>query len=323
MRTRSALARYFHDLNSVDEFSNLGVHEEMLADLERIEKYYAAIQRVIRPGDTVMDLGAGTGILSFFAAQSAERVYAVEQTSTIEVARRIGAANQISNVHFFEGNSRDFVAPSKVDVIVHEQIASFNPFSENMLENLLDARDRLLKPGGKILPNLFEIYLEPIELRESCRVPYLWELNLHSIRFASLRPGPEELPLRGRRIRPSQTLQPHPSALQSYLCDPIPILRFDLDTLKPADLPKRIHYANTTVRPGRIDGLYIYFKAFFQGEEFIGTDLGSPANHWLRRLYRSEQIPVKAGIRVEYDLEIGSFADDSTWAINWLKPELR
>lgn len=321
--TRSPLARYFCDLTSMDEFSDLGIHEEMLADSERVDKYCAAITRTVKPGDVVMDLGAGTGILSFFAARNAERVYAVEQTSTIEVAQKLRAANHISNVHFFKGNSRDFVVPATVDVIVHEQIGSMNPFSENMLENLLDARDRLLKPGGKILPNRFEIYLEPVELKQSSRVPYLWELDLHSVRFASLRPGPEELPLRGRPIRPSQILHLHPSALNFCLCTPNPVLSFDLDTLELARLPKHIHYAGTTVRPGCIDGLYLYFKAFFQGENFIGTDPGSPANHWLRTLYRSEKIPVEAGTTVEYDLKIGSFVDDSTWAITWLKPEPR
>jgi len=57
------------DTNNRLQFSNLLLHEQMIADKVRLDFYDAGIKRYIMPGDTVVDLGTGTGILSFLAAQ--------------------------------------------------------------------------------------------------------------------------------------------------------------------------------------------------------------------------------------------------------------
>lgn len=318
---RSWLSKYFADLRNISGFQDRGAHEVMLADQVRVDRYYEAIARAVEPGAVVLDLGAGTGILSYFAAQKAKEVYAVEHSSIIEIAKEICAANHIENVQFFRMNSRNFQPPAKVDVIVHEQIAGGNPFSENMLENLIDARRRLLKPGGKIVPNQFEIFLEPVELNPNYRVPFLWEFEIHSIHFKSLRPGPQELPATGRPILPQQTRQIYPGAIRACLSTPMPILRFDLESLELQDLPKRIHYESVAVRSGRIDGLCMYFKALTQGHAFLENGPNGVATHWSMGFFRIEETQVDAGCLIAYDLEFGSFDQATTWAIGWLQPE--
>ena len=53
----------------------------------------------MRPGDIVLDVGAGSGVLSMFAARAgAARVYAVEQTSMAVLAQELVAANRLSDV---------------------------------------------------------------------------------------------------------------------------------------------------------------------------------------------------------------------------------
>lgn len=317
---RSWLRKYFADLRNISGFQDQGTHEVMLSDQVRVDRYYEAIARAVEPGDVVLDLGAGTGILSYFAAQKAREVYAVEHAPIIEVAKRICAANGIKNVQFFPVNSRDFQPPAKVDVIVHEQIAGGNPFSENMLENLVDARRRLLKPGGKIVPNQFEIFLEPVELNQAYRIPFLWEFEIHSIRFQSLRPEPQELPANGRPILPQHTRRIYPGAIKCCLCSPRPILSFDLESLELADLPKRIDYENVAVRAGRIDGLCLYFKSRTQGCEFLENGPNRAATHWAMGFFRTEETLVDAGNAIAYDLAFGAFDQATTWAIQWLQP---
>ncbi|MBI2364599.1 MAG: hypothetical protein HYV01_06280 [Deltaproteobacteria bacterium] len=48
-------------------------HRQYLADDARISAYRRAIQEVVHPGDVVLDLGAGTGILGLLGARDLPR----------------------------------------------------------------------------------------------------------------------------------------------------------------------------------------------------------------------------------------------------------
>jgi predicted RNA methylase len=70
-----------------DFYASLDIHRRMLLDDVRNEVYRKALIASVKPGDAVLDFGAGTGILSLFAAQAgARRVYAVERTTMAERA---------------------------------------------------------------------------------------------------------------------------------------------------------------------------------------------------------------------------------------------
>lgn len=73
----------------------------MIQDFARTEAYKNAIlsNRAVFEGKTVLDVGAGTGILSIFCAQAgASKVYAVEASKTAELARRLVVENHFTNV---------------------------------------------------------------------------------------------------------------------------------------------------------------------------------------------------------------------------------
>jgi type I protein arginine methyltransferase len=308
---------YTYDLQNAADFANPFIQEEMLADSERVNKYYAAIQRIVRNGDVVVDIGAGTGILSFFAARKAAKVYAVEHSSIIETAKKVCADNNIGNVQFIKRNSRGLTLDRKADVIIHEQIGGANPFSENMIENLLDARRRLLKPGGRIVPNKFEIFLEPVQLKESYLIPFLWEFDIHSISYRSLRPSPKTQTPRTMPITPYICRSLTRDAYEAYLCAPEAVMRFDLETLEEDEIPHKAHYRNSAVRDGYVDGLWFYFKADFDEEISINSSPDAPPNHWTQLIYRLERERVKQGDVLEYELDIRSLLDDNTWTLTW------
>jgi protein arginine N-methyltransferase 1 len=315
----SPFSAFLYDQKNAREFATLYFHETMLADKERVEIYREGIRRGVKNGDVVVDIGAGTGILSFFAARSAERVYAVEHADVIDIAKRIGVDNKIENVEFIKSNSRDLELPFRADVIIHEQIGGENPLSENMIANLLDARRRLLKPGGRIIPNRFDIFIEPIQLKEEHVVEFLWEMNIASIDFRST--APIIRPMSGSKITSHDRRIISVAMVEQCLCDPKPIMSFDLETMEEDDVPNRVRYDNIAARDGRIDGLCIYFKAIFDDDLAIETAPTGPVTSWAMLMYRMEQTPVAQGEAIAYELEMGSILNDGAWAFTWLRPQ--
>ena len=126
----------------------------MICDRVRTEAFRRAIGTAVRPGDVVLDVGAGTGILSLFAAKAgAARVYAVERTTVAVLARELAAANGVAEiVKVIHGDVMDIELPERVDVIVSEWLGGFG-IDEGMLVPVIAARDRWLKPGGVMIPS--------------------------------------------------------------------------------------------------------------------------------------------------------------------------
>jgi len=134
-------------------YAEIEVHRTMICDRVRTEAFRRAINAVVRPGDIVLDVGAGSGILSMFAARAgAARVYAVERTTVAVLAQELAAANGVGEiVQLIHGDIMDVELPERVDVIVSEWLGGFG-IDEGMLAPVIAARDRWLKPGGVMVP---------------------------------------------------------------------------------------------------------------------------------------------------------------------------
>ncbi|XP_058480109.1 protein arginine N-methyltransferase 6 [Solea solea] len=148
-----------------DSYSDVTIHEEMIADYVRTNTYRTAIERnseLIR-GKVVLDVGAGTGVLSVFCAQAgAKKVFAVEACSIAEQAVKIVRQNNLQDhIEVIRGTVETVELPEPVDVIVSEWMG-YALLHESMLNSVLYARDKWLKPGGLILPSKAELYIAPV-----------------------------------------------------------------------------------------------------------------------------------------------------------------
>ena len=146
-----------------DSYSHHGIHEEMLKDEVRTRTYQMAIlgNRHLFEGKVVLDVGCGTGILSMFAVQAgASHVYAVDCSSIIHRASMIVRDNGMSDrITLLRGKMEDIALPVEgVDVIVSEWMGYFLLY-ESMLNTVLFARDRWLRPGGVVFPDKAVMYL--------------------------------------------------------------------------------------------------------------------------------------------------------------------
>ncbi|KAF6075552.1 protein arginine methyltransferase 6 [Phyllostomus discolor] len=146
-------------------YSDISVHEEMIADRVRTDAYRLGIMRnwAALRDKTVLDVGAGTGILSIFCAQAgARRVYAVEASSIWQQAQEVVRLNRLEDrVHVLPGPVETVELPEQVDVIVSEWMG-YGLLHESMLSSVLHARAKWLKEGGLLLPASAELFLAPI-----------------------------------------------------------------------------------------------------------------------------------------------------------------
>ncbi|XP_076806744.1 protein arginine N-methyltransferase 6-like [Clavelina lepadiformis] len=148
-----------------ESYADITVHEEMLGDDIRTNIYKKALfnsKNAIKD-KVVLDVGAGTGILSCFCAQAgAKKVYAVEASSIAEQAKKVIMANGLQDqIDVIQGVMEDITLPEKVDVIVSEWMG-YCLLYESMLTSVISARDKWLKEGGLLFPDSAMLYIAPI-----------------------------------------------------------------------------------------------------------------------------------------------------------------
>jgi len=296
-------------------FANFYEQEKMLADRPRMAFYHAAIARHIQPGDRVIDLGTGTGILAAFASRrGAARVYAVDHSEILRHAKTLAVANGIERVEFIAAHSSEFRLAERVDVILHEQMGDCL-FDEAMVANVCDLRDRLLKPGGLILPSCFDLFCEPIKLRDERHVPFIWELSVHGFDYSSLgRQRPQEPDY--YHLRSSD-----PEFVEHFLGEPEPVLSIDLHTINEAELPMELNFPRTVVNAGRLDGFAIYFRARVDGDLSLSSgpkDAGR-APHWGFRILRTDRDDFAAGDVIDVKLTAGRWTELDSWRWSHVK----
>jgi protein arginine N-methyltransferase 1 len=92
----------------------------------------------------------------------------VDEGAVIEVARRtVAEAGLADRAEFLQSNSFELSLADKVDVVVCDHVGYFG-FDYGVLALLADARERFLKPDGKIVPAKLDLMLAPVE-SEPCR----------------------------------------------------------------------------------------------------------------------------------------------------------
>lgn len=143
-------ANYFY------AYGFLGEQKKMLECHRRMHAYYDSVfkNKDQFKDAVVLDVGTGSGILAIWAAQAgARKVYAVEATYMANHARAMVAANGVGDkVEVIQGLMENLELPEKVDIIISEWMGLFL-LRESMLDSVLVARDKFMKPGGSMYPS--------------------------------------------------------------------------------------------------------------------------------------------------------------------------
>lgn len=221
----------------------------LLDDAGRLDTWEAAISKVVKPGDVVLDLGSGMGILSLMACRAgAEKVYAVERSRSADLARLVAADNDLEDkVVVLEGLSQEIELDEPADVLVTDTTETLG-LNGQLLSSVLDARERLLRPDARLIPKRLELRLAPVEAPKAYR--YLVDVW-----------GPETRGFDLSALRPFAVNNKHPGHFKpdAFLAEPAGLGWIDLARLEePA-----FHGAAglTATRAGTLHGLGGFFAA--------------------------------------------------------------
>ncbi|HTQ07351.1 MAG TPA: class I SAM-dependent methyltransferase [Polyangiaceae bacterium] len=284
----------------------LSNQQHMLVDAQRTGAYHRGIthNRADFEGKTVLDVGAGTGILSLFAAQAgARKVYACEGTPSSEYARALVEANGYADrIEVVRSRLDALELPEQVDVIISEPWGFFL-FHERMVEAFLIARDRFLKPGGRMFPTSGRVWLAPFTdprlFQDRVTSAAFWEQHdFYGLDLTAMaQTATDELfwmPALGHV--PPRQLMASPS-----------VHAFDFERMPLADLAEiRLPFEFVASHPGPINGLAGWFDVSFDGTTervVLSTAPDAIETHWLQlRFVLKDPFLVSIGDRLSGSL---------------------
>jgi histone-arginine methyltransferase CARM1 len=283
-------------------YAQLPNQQNMLEDAERTSMYHQsmALNMPDFMGKTVLDVGAGSGILSFFAAQAgAQKVYAVEATEMADCARALVEANGLSGqIEVIKKRLEEVELPEKVDIIISEPMGILL-VHERMMEVYALAKKRWLKPGGKMFPSKGRIYLAPFSdghlYTSHVEKARFWENKaFYGVDMTCL----AETALRHHFSRP--LVGPvDPNIIMSQPCShEIDFIDVDPEDYARIEIP--LHFKATAT--GLVHGLAGWFDVDFDGTVFQGRLSTAPAateTHWHQIRFLFEQ-PIAMNVGQEF-----------------------
>lgn len=266
-------------------------HRQLIGDAVRTGAYAAAIRAVVKPGDVVIDIGSGSGILALLACEAGARhVFAIEKGHAADVAmflaRHNGVADRVTVLH---EHSTKVELPERADVLVTETLGSHG-LEERILATVIDARRRLLRPDARLIPRRIVLSLVPVENAAFHDKHIAW--------WSEPRWGVDFSPLRVFAANAAYVDVIEPGA---YLAAPASIIDVDLGSVE--DPAARGSATFIATRDGVVHG----FGGWFAATLAPGVELSNAApraTHWDQAFLPLEQpLGVRAGTIIEVELQ--------------------
>jgi precorrin-6B methylase 2 len=259
----------------------------------RLTQYERAIAAVVRQGDVVLDLGTGSGLLAVLACRAgARRVYAIEASDAVQMGTLLTSTTEFAErIEFVHATSQKVALSEQVDVIVGDIHDTFG-FQPGGLASIMDVRDRLLKPGGTLIPQATELMIAPLEAAALyAREIDVWNGCVHGVGLSS--------------IRPFAVSHVHPGRFDSdQLLSPAAAIG-TLDLARATSLHFSGSAVTTIHRDGIAHGLCGCFVTTLAGDIRMGNVPGdSSTTNFAQAFFPFDQpVPVAAGDEVSISID--------------------
>ena len=270
--------------------SMVELHRLMLRDRQRNRQFITAVSQVVKSGDVVIDLGAGTGFLAMAAARAgAKRVYAIEAADVAGLGQQITEDNGFGKiVRWIAQPSTEVQLSQKADVLVSEIFGS-HPFEENAHEFIRDARKRLLKPNARIVPRAVRVYVAAANFAAQRDDWDLFAQPIEGFDFSRLRQFSIE------------SMYAHEGA--QLLSPPVLVETVELGGEVQSRRFQKAELVVTTA--GEMSGLVQWFELDLCDGVTLSTAPAEPRTHWRQIFYPlREPRAVKADERLRVEISL-------------------
>ena len=263
-------------------------HYAMLNDSKRNRAFAEAIAATSLQGRMVLDIGAGSGLLSILAARAgAEEVYACEALRPVAVtAREVVALHQLEHVvRILPKYSFDITIgtdmPRRADVLITETV-DCGLVGEGLLKIVQHARAHLLRPGARILPRRATLHAALLESRDVHALNYVSEAEGVDVtlfnRFSTTGYFPVRLDTWEHRL----------------LGESVEIFAFDLENDDLGDQEKAVFMPAHA--GGIVHGVVFWFDLELCPGISICNKPGASKGHWMQAVQCFEK-PIELGQR--------------------------
>ncbi|MDQ8179611.1 50S ribosomal protein L11 methyltransferase [Pelagicoccus sp. SDUM812005] len=280
-----------------ETYAELGLQRLMVSDRPRTDAFAAAIKEAVQGGETVIDVGTGSGLLAMLAANAgAKKVYALDQSAVAAAARETVERNGMSGtIDVVNANASNFDVVEPVDLIVSEWLGHFG-FAETMLDDVINCRDANLKEGGRMLPSGVELMMAPVDstVLYDIEGPGFWKDKVHGIDFSHLE---------RRELQQALAIKTEIPAAD-VIAEPQGLVKLDLAKAAKEDVWQHGKLRFKIDRDGKINGFAGWFVAELTPSVILDTGPFQATTHWMQTYFAIEPIEVKVGEEVvlSYDL---------------------
>lgn len=279
----------------------------MVLDRSRTLAYARAIESVVHPGDVVLDIGTGSGVLALLAAKrGAARVYGFERSRAHELARaHVRAAGLDSVVEIVHADLMDVdTLPARPNIILGEVLGHFAP-DENM-HALYRHAARLSADDARTIPGSYRVTLGLAALAGLRDDLEFLERGL-----------PIPLGVMAQRImrRPTVVSVPEGALLTS-----------EAETAEHSLLdpePESFAVEANVERPGEANVIVAAFRSTLARDIEIDTRASAPRTCWEQLVFPIHPIRLEPGDTVQLSVEPRSLARHDTYRWSVCTPRER
>jgi hypothetical protein len=242
-----------------------------------------------------MDLGAGLGIHGLNAATlGAAAVHLVEPSPLLEAARKVAVENGLQNIHCHQCRAEELQLDERADILVSVFTGNFL-LTEDLLPSLFYARDKFLKPGGKMIPDRARMEVVPVS------APGYYQKYIDAWTAYPGHAADHDLPaLDHRPVRPLAANTMYHDTAENFQAVPLSVpahlMELDFTTATSADCDSQIEVI--IEQGGTCHGWLGWFQMHLL-DEWLSTGSDAAPTHW-----RQVFLPLESPLQVSGDEQL-------------------